>query len=418
MILDLFSFLRGYLVISVSGFSVERFINLAMNRDILLRDIKYNKSTVTMKVSIKGFKLLKPIAKKTKCRIKIVEKNGLPFLIFRYRKRKVLFFGFIMLIITLYLLSTRIWLITYTGLDRVSRNELESYLKSEGLYVSAKRKDVNKEKIKEDITMEFDDIAWINIDIIGTKADVSVKETIVAKETEEYTKPSNIIAKKEGIIDNIVVKTGVAKVKPFDVVKEGDVLIEGIIEVKEDEFGVLKSYVPSNGEVLAKTKYEFEFFVPYEYEEKEYTGKTKTDTRYMMFGKAIDLHEKNISYENYTRSSVYKELKLGENYPLPFIKITDTYNEFVSVTKERTKEETKVLATQIAENKILREIAFDVNIVDKSIVLSENEEGIYAKVLVDATEDIGTWQDIDVDAEKAKSDQVKTNTTNWKYKTQ
>ncbi len=395
MILKLFSFMRGYLIISVSGFSVERFINLAMNRDILLMDIKYNKSTVTMKVSIKGFKLLKPIAKKTKCRIKIVEKKGVPFFIFRYRKRKILFFGFIIMIIVLYLLSSRVWLITYTGLDRIEKNEFESYLKRQGLYVSCKKRGLDKEKIKENISKDFKEVAWVNIDFVGTKVDVFIKETIVVKEKDDYETPSNLVAKKDGVIDNIVVETGIAKVKPLDVVKKGDILITGEIDVKEDEFGVLKSYVPSNGDVLARTNYEFEFFVPYEYEEKAYTGKEKNDSRYIVFGKNIDFFNKDIKYESYNRSSVYKSLKLGENYPLPFVTIKDTYREVIPVKKTRSKKETEILANQIVDNKILREIAFDVNIVDKNIVLSENEEGILTKVLISATEDIGTWQDIE-----------------------
>ena len=39
MFLALWNYLRGYVIIYVTGFSVERFINLAVNRGIFIWDI-------------------------------------------------------------------------------------------------------------------------------------------------------------------------------------------------------------------------------------------------------------------------------------------------------------------------------------------------------------------------------------------
>ncbi len=401
--LRLFSFLKGYVIIKVSGFSVERFINLAMNRNILLSDIQYKDSYVLMKVSVEGFKNLKPIAKKTKCHIKIVRKIGLPFFMFRYRKRKVLVTGILVFVVALYMLSSRIWLITYDGLDRLAQSDLENFLKSENLYISSKKSNFDKEKIKEQIVENFDDVAWVNIDIKGTRANVFIKETIESKKVDETNVPSNIVAKKAGIIDSIVVSTGKAVVKPLDVVKEGDLLITGELTVKEDEFGVIKNYVASNGEVLAKTYYNFDFFVPYEYEDKEYTGKQIENKRYRVFSKNIDLLNKKVNFTNYNRISTYKELNLGEDYPLPIIICTDIYSEVLPVIKTRTFDEATELGVKIAENKILRDIAFDVNIVDKKIDLSENKDGIKVTVSIVATENIVSWIELDTNEQSTEN---------------
>lgn len=407
MSLRLFSFLQGYLIISVSGFSVERFINLAMNRNIYLSDITYKGTYVTMRVSIKGFKLLKPIAKKTKCKIKIVEKKGLPFYMFKYRKRKILALGIIFFLFSIYILSTKIWLINIEGIERVYYNELMSFVNNEGLYLSANKSDIDTLQIQEDIINAFDEIAWVNINLKGTKATIQIKETIVKKEADKSTTPSNIIATKDGIIDTIVVSNGTAVVKPYDVVKKGDILVEGTIKVKEDEFGILKTYVPSNAEVLAKTYYNYHFTVPYDYEYKEYTGKQIVDNRYKIFEKSLDLLQRDISYKNYTRTSVYNELDLGENYPLPFIVIKDTYKEFNPVIKTRSIEETKEKALEIVDNKILMELAFDVNIVDKSVKLSENSEGIEVFVSIEAVENIVDWEAINIEETQEESENIR-----------
>ncbi len=409
MILRLFNFFSGYVVIKVSGFSVERFINLAMNRNIFLSDIKYCKNYVTMKVSIEGFRQLKPIAKKTRCNVSIIKKSGLPFLVFRYRKRKILAIGVLFFVISIYLLSTRVWLVNLEGLDRVDHSTLESFLKNEGLYISGKKSKIDKEKIKEDIINNFEDVAWVNIDLKGTKATVSIKETIVKemKADTESTKPTNIVAKQDGIIDTIVVSKGTGKVKPLDVVKKGDILIGGELVVKEDEFGVLKNYVASSGEVMAKTYYTFNFFVPFNYEEKVFTGQKEVDRRYKIFNKNYEMLKPSISFENYNRISTYDELSLGEDYPLPFVIIEDVYSDFFLENKVRTKEEASELAYKIADNKILHELAFDVNIVDKRVELSENKDGIEVSVYISALEDIGESIEID----EASMKETENNTT-------
>ena len=75
MVLNVWNSLRGYVVIEVSGFSVERFINLATHRGVYIWDVCFEDGAAQMKVSAKAFRLLRYCAKKTKCKIKIKSKN-------------------------------------------------------------------------------------------------------------------------------------------------------------------------------------------------------------------------------------------------------------------------------------------------------------------------------------------------------
>ena len=50
-------------------------------------------SKISLKISIKGFKHLRPVARKTRCRVRIVEKRGLPFIVSRYKERKTFVLG-------------------------------------------------------------------------------------------------------------------------------------------------------------------------------------------------------------------------------------------------------------------------------------------------------------------------------------
>ena len=83
MFLALWNYLKGYVIIKVSGFSTERFINMASYRGIYIWDMKTYDGYIYIKVSLSGFKLLKECARKTGCKFEIVNRCGLPFFVYR-----------------------------------------------------------------------------------------------------------------------------------------------------------------------------------------------------------------------------------------------------------------------------------------------------------------------------------------------
>ena len=94
------NYFTGYVKIKVEGFFIERFINMCISKKILLMNIEREKSTIMYaNVGVDDYKKLKQIAKKTKSQIKIQSKKGLPFTMYKYRKRKIFLLLFILVII-------------------------------------------------------------------------------------------------------------------------------------------------------------------------------------------------------------------------------------------------------------------------------------------------------------------------------
>ena len=86
----LLNYILGYVRITVEGYYIERFINICRNNKIIIWNLKRDKSVrLNLNIGIKDFKKIKKIAKKTKCKVKIIKKKGLPFLFNRYKKRKI-----------------------------------------------------------------------------------------------------------------------------------------------------------------------------------------------------------------------------------------------------------------------------------------------------------------------------------------
>ena len=95
----IFNYIIGYIRISIEGYYIERFINICNNKKIFLWNLKREKDTILYaRVSIKDFKKLKNVCKKSQCKMKINRKKGVPFILNKYKKRKI-FVGLLIFII-------------------------------------------------------------------------------------------------------------------------------------------------------------------------------------------------------------------------------------------------------------------------------------------------------------------------------
>ena len=103
--IDKLKYLQGYVKIKLSGYAPERFLNLCSNHNILIWNLEYEEDHYVFCISVQGLKRLKPILKKTGTKFVILERTGLPFLMRRYRKRKLFFAGIFLCFGILYTMS-------------------------------------------------------------------------------------------------------------------------------------------------------------------------------------------------------------------------------------------------------------------------------------------------------------------------
>jgi len=389
MILDLWNYFKGYVVIEVTGFSVERFVNLAVHRGVYIWDVKNDGSSVKMKVSINGFKTLRECARKTKCKYRIVEKKGYPFVTYKYRKRKLFMYGTLFFVAFLYVLSSFVWVVQVEGNERIEASKILLFCEERGLKSGALKRNIDKKALEQELIINFKDISFLNIGIKGTKAVITLTETLPAKEIVDRSIPTNIIAVKDGLIDSIVASGGTPLVKAKDVVSQGDILISGEVVVKEDETGTIKEYVHAGGSVRARTFYEMNFTVPKTYYQKQYTGEIKKFYRFNVLNKDINILKPSIPYDNYDKIISRKQIGIGEILPLPAIIITDEYKEFISVEKQRDLNQMLELSQIIISNRIIREFAFEADVIDKNIQYEETADGLRIKAVITCLEEIG-----------------------------
>ncbi|HHW67288.1 sporulation protein YqfD [Defluviitalea raffinosedens] len=395
MFLSVWNYLRGYVTIEVSGFSVERFMNLASHKGIYLWDIQRNRAKVQMKVSIAGFRLLKSCAKKTRCKVRIIEKKGWPFILYRYRKRKVMGLGFLIFFGILYILSSFVWVVEIKGNTRISTEELTKALGEYGVKPGVWKYKINPSNIEGLLMNDFNDIAWTAVDIKGTKVTVELTETVVKPEIVDQTTPCDLVAEKTGLIVSIATRAGTPKVKPKDVVQKGDLLVSGELIVKQDEEGTVIKYVHADAEVKAKTRYEITYDQPLSYIEKQYTGEVKKQYGINILDKKLNLFKPRISFQNYDKIISSRQLSVTKHFVLPIEGIIYEYREFIPVTHKRTLEEAKKLAEEEIKKRLIAQMDEESEIISHDIQFYPYEEFLRAKAVAIVIERIDKPQVID-----------------------
>ncbi|MCX7774363.1 MAG: sporulation protein YqfD, partial [Clostridia bacterium] len=236
----------------VTGKSIERFINICSKRQILLWDIvRKDDQSATMKASLRGFRLMRPAAKKSGCRVHILKRCGLPFLLGRFKKRKGFKIGIILCLSLLLLSTSIIWDIEITGCKPEMMPQVLNVLKMEKIGRGSFKMGLNPKKIASRIVMQVDDIAWVGVEVKGVKLYVTVKSSISKPDIVKNNETFNIIAERDGLVTQMEVLAGNALVKEGDTVKKGQVLVSGKLQSQNPEFGTRD--VHALGRVKART---------------------------------------------------------------------------------------------------------------------------------------------------------------------
>lgn len=380
--------LFGIISVQIEGFFTERFINLCRINNVKIWDVRnIVKGVVRFKMNISDFKKLRPISKKTKCKVEIKEKKGLYFMLHKYRKRKLIFALIGLLVFFSISFSTFIWDIDVVGNTYVTNEQIITALHESGVYVGKSKIGLDKKKVINNFRVELQDITWAGLEIDGTKATIKVVEkTKIDEENIQNTKLGDIVADKSGIITKIVPENGTAKFKAGSYVEEGTVLIEGIMYSKVLE----PKKVTAKGIINIDREYELNKEYNYEIINKEYAGKV----RYTI-GIGIDSKENMLNYLNknkkYDITKSSKTIKIfGHEISFDLYKCSE-YNE-ISVT--RTKEELVNISNSDIENYLNNDILGQVKkgiLKQKDTIITDTQNGITVNTKFTVNEEIGKF---------------------------
>ena len=394
LLLRLWNYLRGYVIILVEGYFIEKFLNVCTHRQIYLWDIKWQKNCIiTLKISIKGFMLLRPVAKKTKCRVRIIKKKGIPFILNKYRKRKAFFAGAFLFLLLIYIMTSFVWSVEIIGNKNLTTEYLENALSSNGIRPGTLKYSVNTDNAVSGMMLDVKELSWISIDLKGTKIKVQLRERKPLPVMVPKDVPCDIIALKDGFIKQIIVTDGIEAVFEGDTVKKGQILISGRIPIANDKDKF--RLVHAMGSVMARTWYEEQCPVAVQDIKKVRTGKEINNYSLILFTKEIGIYNKKVDYENYDTVQVKKRLSIGEDLVFPFELVKNSYYENELIAAKINEDDAKKAAVDAAYKILTERLPQDIDIIKNDIRFAEEgDTGLIAKITLECLEEIGMTQEI------------------------
>ena len=154
----------------------------------------------------------------------------------------------------------------------------------------------------------------------------------------------DLVASADGVITEIVTRSGVPQVHVGDAVKKGDILVLGRVEVVNDSQEVIGyQYHSSDADVFADTQIEYTDTLDLTYQEKVYDGKKKYQPFLRLGGWTVSVGSVRNQYEHSERVSEETQVRLGENFYLPFSYGMKSVKPYSLVERTYTEEEARQL---------------------------------------------------------------------------
>lgn len=376
MLVRLIKYLRGYVKIKVEGYSPERFLNLCNVHNILLWGVENKGLAYEMYVSVKDYKKMRPLVRKTRTKIILLEKHGLPFFLHKFRKRKMFFAGMVLCVAYIYILSLFIWNIHIEGNATQSTAELLAYLETLEVRHGARKSEIVCEEIETKLRNQYPNMLWVSAEMRGTRIIIQIKENtdedIVSKIEQKDTEPVSIVSETAGIVDSMIVRKGTPLVSEGDEVTAGQTLVEGYYEIKNDAGEIVRyEGVPADADIYILTTENYLDSFSMEYEKKNYTEKKRLGIKASIFNKTYEFTPK-IPFQAYDTVTDLKEIHVTENFYLPLSLELTWYLEYDSNTDLYTKEEVKEMAETRFQNKYENILQKGVQIIEKDVKIDTN----------------------------------------------
>lgn len=380
-------YILGYVNIVVEGFFIERFINTCISKKIFFWKTNRMKSTVfSANIGVRNYKEVVKIAKKCQCKIRITNKKGIPFLLNKYRKRKIFVVTLGIIILGIITIFNFIWNIEIKGVDEIKQREIMEFIQNEGIAIGKYKNNIDLQSLINKIRIQRDDIAWVGMEIKGTNLIVDVVEADKKPEIINEDEYCNVVADKDGIIVKVKAQNGTPAVEEGTTVKKGDILIQGWLEGKHTE----NRYVHAEGEVMAKVWYSEKEKVYYKQNYENKTGNHEKKYTLNVNNFKINFFKTLSNFENYDTIRTIKKLKITSNFYLPVEIIVDENFEKQNNEIIYDKNEAKEIGIKELKSKLEEQIENKENISNIYINTVESEEYIEVEVIYEVLESIGT----------------------------
>ena len=387
----------GYVRVRLTGRSPERFFNLCRSSKILLWNIACEKEEYRFFLLLPDFYRIRPFARKAGVRVRIQEKLGLPFFLYRNRKRKLFAVGAASFFLLLFVLSRFIWNISFSGNLLFTDDMLTGQLREIGVCYGMPKRGVDCDRIEEELRSRCPRIVWVSAHVSGTRLQIRIRENETADGIPlREESPRNLVAETAGTVVSILVRAGKAAVQPGDEVEKGQILVEGMLPVTNDSGEVERTlFVRADADIRLRTTKIYREWVPHFQTVRSYTGKMQRGFRLRAGAVDILAMPPLAGKRNWDLTGVSRQIVLFGDFFLPVWTEAITAREYEKVERKRTKTELNDLTKAVHERKLQKLTEKGVQIIENDVKILDNSNGWIICGSMTVEEEAGTGQKLE-----------------------
>lgn len=327
---SLVNYARGWVRLVVCGAFPERLLNLCAQRDLTFWGVEWvDSQTMRLTLLRRDMGKLEELARRAGCIVKVEHRAGLPTFLGRFRKRYTFLLGFSLSVLAICLLSNFVLTIDVTGNERVPDAVILTKLRQLGLRTGVYGPNLDTKQIALDTQLALDDLAWVSVNLHGTRVQVVVRETVEPPQLLEQDGVSDLVAGAGGLVLSVDAVEGQAKVGVGGMVAPGDMLISGTVTMEGPQYSDVPPrylYVRAAGTVWARTWRTVSAAIPIHTTVKRYTDEAKTRWSVGIFDRRINFYRNSsISGENYDKISKTHTAVLPGGQVLPISLTRETF---------------------------------------------------------------------------------------------
>lgn len=330
------NYARGWVRLQAVGAFPERLLNLCAQHGVTFWAVEWRDGQTLALTVLQGhLSRVRELAPRSGCDLTVEEQAGVPSVLTRFRRRYAFLVGLFLSVLAVCIGSRFVLTVEVTGNDRVADAAILSQLRREGLRPGVYGPHLDTKQIALNTQLAMEELSWVSVNLYGTRAQVVVREAVPPPELPSQEGTGDVVAKAGGMVLEVDAAAGQAKVKPGDVVAEGEVLISGTVTMEGPQYSDVPPrylHVRADGRVWARTWRTVRGVMPLNVAAKHYTGREKSRWSVTVLDKRINFfRNSSISWAEYDKISETHVAALPGGQVLPLSVTRETLKQWESV---------------------------------------------------------------------------------------
>ena len=283
-------YLLGRVTVEGKGCEVARLLTVCMRYHLPYRDLVFSddRETVWITMTWLTADTLIRIAAREGLTLRRVSVEGLPEAFTICMRRPGILIGITLALLLTFFASGRLWEIRIEGNHRLSDEQVIRALQDVGLTIGCSIEKLDVDAMENRLLMHSEEISWITINLMGTTAEVQIREKIPSLAETEGGAPANLVASRDGTIVGCEVLNGKIVTQVGRAVRRGELLVSGLY----DSAVMGYRYTRARGAIFAETERTFTVEIVYD-DKRQVTGERLYSVyTFSFFGASLTLGDR------------------------------------------------------------------------------------------------------------------------------